>query len=130
MKTLSLLCRLACALSTLPCVAQAPTTTPSTPLPAGDGWRAERIHHSDGGVWYAHIDKVVDAHGANDVIAGDDKGRLLLLSVYSGQWTAHSVVGDGQWLAPTRPADVDPRVPGREIYAGGRSGTVHRARGG
>ena len=103
---------------------QAPTTVAS-PLPAGDGWRAERIHTSDGGVWYAHIDKVVDAFGANEVIAGDDKGRLLVLSVYSGQWTAHSVVGDGLWLCPTRSVDVDARVPGREIYAGGRAGSVH-----
>ncbi|MFY9341632.1 MAG: hypothetical protein WAT39_04030 [Planctomycetota bacterium] len=106
-------------------LAQAPTTV-ATPLPAGPGWRAERIHHADGGVWYAHVDKVVDAYGANEVIAGDDKGRLLLLTVYSGQWTAHSVVCDGLWLSPTRSADVDPRVPGRELYAGGRAGSLHR----
>ena len=104
---------------------QAPMTV-ATPVPAGSGWRAELIHHSDGGVWYAHVDKVVDFYGANEIIAGDDKGRLLVLSVYSGQWTAHSTVCDGQWLAPTRSADVDPRVPGREIYAGGRSGSLHR----
>jgi len=94
--------------------------------PASAGWRAELIHKSDGGIWYAHVGKVVDAYGANEVIAGDDKGRLLLLTVYSGQWTANSVVCDGQWLSPTGSSDVDPRVPGRELYAGGRSGTVHR----
>jgi hypothetical protein len=112
-------------LTASPAFAQPPAIA-STPLPAGPGWRAERIHKSDGGVWYAHIDKVVDAYGQNEVIAGDDKGRLLLLTVYSGQWTAHSVVCDGQWLAPTCSSDVDPRVPGRELYAGGKSGTVHR----
>lgn len=98
----------------------------ASPVPAGAGWRADRIHRSDGGVWYAHVDKVIDAFGQNEVIAGDDKGRLLVLAVYSGQWTAHSVVCDGLWLAPTRSADVDPRVPGREIYAAGRAGSVHR----
>jgi len=112
-------------LTASPAFAQPPAIA-STPLPAGPGWRAERIHKSEGGVWYAHIDKVVDAYGQNEVIAGDDKGRLLLLTVYSGQWTAHSVVCDGQWLAPTCSSDVDPRVPGRELYAGGKSGTVHR----
>src|SRR5690606_9142937 len=29
---------------------------------------------------------------------------------------------------PSRAADVDPRVPGREIYAGGRGGNIHRLR--
>ncbi|MCU0863819.1 MAG: ABC transporter substrate-binding protein [Planctomycetes bacterium] len=107
-------------------LAQAPVTTAAEPLVAASGWQAERIHHSDGGVWYAHIDKVVADFGQNEVIAADDKGRVLLLTVYSGQWTANAVVGDGQWLAPTRSADVDPRWPGREIYAGGRGGSVHR----
>ncbi|HEX6811763.1 MAG TPA: hypothetical protein VF384_09085 [Planctomycetota bacterium] len=106
--------------------AQSPPAVAATPLPASSGWRAELIHKSDSGVWYAHVDKVVDAYGANEVIATDDKGRLLLLTVYSGQWSASSVVCDGQWLSPTCSRDVDPRVPGRELYAGGKSGTVHR----
>jgi hypothetical protein len=96
------------------------------PLPASDGWRADRIHHSDAGVWYLHVDDVVADYGQHDVIAADDKGRFLLLTVYSGQWTAQSVVPDGLWLAPTRSADVDPRIPGRELYAGGRAGSLHR----
>jgi hypothetical protein len=33
---------------------------------------------------------------------------------------------DGQWLAPSRPADVDPRIPGREVYAAGKAGNIHR----
>lgn len=107
-------------------LAAAQTTTPSLPLPASDGWRAEQIHQADSGVWYLHVDKVVADYGQNELIAADDKGRFLLLTVYSGQWTAHSVVADGQWLAPTRSADVDPRVPGREMYAGGRGGSLHR----
>ncbi|MBL8754537.1 MAG: ABC transporter substrate-binding protein, partial [Planctomycetes bacterium] len=99
-------------------------TTVATPLPSGDGWRAEKIHHADSGIWYAHVDKVVDSYGANEVICADDKGRFVLLTVYSGQWTAHAVTCDGQWLAPTRSADVDPRVPGRELYAAGKGGSV------
>lgn len=101
-------------------------TTPESPLPAAQGWRAAQIHKADSGVWYAHIDKVVDAYGSNDVIAADDKGRHLLLTVYSGQWTVHAATPDGLWLAPTKSADVDPRIPGRELYAGGRGGSVHR----
>ena len=122
----SVLAPFAFGISLSPSFAQAPVTTVAEPLPAAPGWQAERIHHSDGGVWYAHVDKVVADFGQNEVIAADDKGRVLLLTVYSGQWTANSVVGDGQWLAPTRSADVDPRWPGREIYAGGRGGSLHR----
>lgn len=116
-------CSLLCSIAHLRAQGE---TTLAVPLEAAPGWNAERIHKSDGGVWYARIDKVVDSFGANEVIVGDDKGRLLLLSVYSGQWTAHHVVCDGQWLAPTCSSDVDPRVPGRELYAAGKSGSVHR----
>ena len=98
----------------------------ATPLPALAGWRAASIHQADGGVWYAHVDQVVDSFGQPEVVATDDDGRFLLLSVYSGQWTAHSVVCDGLWLAPSRPADVDLRIAGRELYAGGRAGSIHQ----
>jgi len=110
----------------LAAIAAAQTVTPASPLSASDGWRADRIHHGDAGVWYLHVDDVVADYGQHDLIAADDKGRFLLLTVYSGQWTAQSVVPDGLWLAPTRSADVDPRVPGRELYAGGRAGSLHR----
>ncbi len=101
-------------------------SAPAAPPEVLRGWRAQTIHRSDGGVWYAHVAKVVDAYAANEVIAADDEGRLLLLTNYSGVWTAHDCVPDGQWLAPSRPADVDPRVPGPELYAGGRGGSVHQ----
>jgi hypothetical protein len=100
--------------------------TAATPLPAAAGWSAQSIHQAAAGVWYLRVDQVVDAFGQPEVIATDDQGRLLVLSVYSGQWTVHAVTCDGLWLAPTGTADVDPRVPGREIYAGGRAGSLHQ----
>lgn len=107
--------------------AQAPTTTTAAALPgAAAGWTAQTIHQADAGVWYAHVAKVVPDYGQNEVIAADDKGRFLVLSVYSGNWTAHSCTPDGLWLAPTRPADVDPRVLGSELYAAGRAGSIHQ----
>jgi hypothetical protein len=101
-------------------------TDGETPLPALGDWRAFLLHQSDVGVWYAHVAKAVSAFGQDEVLCTDDLGRFTLLSVYSGKWTAHSVVPDGQWLAPTRPADVDPRVPGNELYGAGKGGNVHR----
>ena len=96
------------------------------PAPVAAGWTAQTIHQADCGVWYLRVDQVVDAFRQPEVIAADDKGRFVVLSVYSGNWTAHDVVCDGLWLAPTPAADVDPRVPGRELYAGGRAGSVHQ----
>lgn len=107
------------------CTAQVSMTV-ATEVPAAVGWQAHTIHQSDGGIWYAHVDKVIDYFGPNEILAADDNGRFLLLSVYSGQWTAHACTPDGLWLAPSRSADVDPRVPGREMYAAGRTGSMHR----
>jgi len=110
-------------LALVACGASPPAAAASSPAAAvvvADGWRADLAHDSDEGVWYAKVDKVVAAHGANEVVVTDDAGRFTLLTVYSGQWTAHSAVGDGQWLAPAHAADVDPRVPGAELYAAGK----------
>src|SRR5262245_974808 len=107
-------------------LAAQPPTEGEVVLPAGAGWHAFAIQQCTTGVWYAHVAKVVDAYGTPEVIVTNDQGQLLVLSVYSGKWTAHAVNPDGQWLAPSRPADVDPRVPGREIYAAGKAGNVHR----
>jgi len=104
----------------------AQVTTEQTPLPAATGWNAAQIHTGDGGVWYARVAKVTPAYGAPEVIVTDDKGHLTVLSVYSGKWTARGVQPDRGWLAPSVPADVDPRVEGRELYAAGRHGNVHR----
>lgn len=106
---------------------QAPITTTAVPMPgAAKGWTAHTIHQGDAGIWYAHVAKAVPWYGQNEILATDDKGRFLLLAVYSGNWTAYSCTPDGQWLAPSRPADVDPRVPGHEFYAAGRGGSLHR----
>lgn len=106
--------------------APAQTSIVQEPLSASGGWDAALIHRATGGVWYAFVDQAIDAYGAPEAIFADDDGRVTVLSVYSGKWTERSVNPDGRWLAPSRPADVDPRVPGKEIYAAGAAGNVHR----
>ncbi|MFN9706714.1 MAG: hypothetical protein ACK595_18075 [Planctomycetota bacterium] len=110
-------------LALVACGASPPAAAASAPAAAvvvADCWRADLAHDGDECVWYAKVDKVVAAHGANEVVVTDDAGRFTLLTVYSGQWTAHSAVGDGQWLAPAHAAEVAPRVPGAELYAAGK----------
>lgn len=96
----------------------------SQPLPTAAGWRAALIHEATSGIWYAHVANVVDAYGQPEVICADDQGNLKVLSVYSGTWTTHQVNCEAAWLAPSLPADVDPRIEGHELYAAGRSGAV------
>src|SRR5687767_7303844 len=76
-----------------PLAAQSPAGG-EVPLPAGEGWRAWRIHRSDAGVWYAHVDKAVPAYAAPEVVVTDDEGRHVVLTVYSGKWTAHACTPD------------------------------------
>lgn len=95
-------------------------------LPAAPGWQAFRIHAADAGVWYARVAPWLAAQGPPEVIVADDQGRVTVLSVYSGKWTPRSVVPDRQWLAISEPAEVDPHAPGRELFAAGRAGNVHR----
>ncbi|MBK8974728.1 MAG: hypothetical protein IPM29_02270 [Planctomycetes bacterium] len=113
-----------CSFAALP----AQTTVTEQSVLTAEDWRGALIHRATSGVWYARVEQVVDDYGPPEAIVADDEGRLTVLSVYSGNWTARSVDPDHQWLAPSRPADVDPRVPGKEIYAGGRAGNVHRVR--
>ncbi|MCB9870884.1 MAG: ABC transporter substrate-binding protein [Planctomycetes bacterium] len=115
---------LAVSLGVTPGLAQ--VTTEQVAVPAAEGWRAHRIYKSESGIWYARAAMVAPAYGAPDLIVTDDNGRCTVLSVYSGRWTARSVEPDHGWLAPSAPADVDPRVAGRELYVAGRHGNVHQ----
>lgn len=114
-------------LFTVAACVQAPLAKPTAAAAiVADDWRAQTIHEGEAGVWYAHVDQVVLDYAPPEVIATDDDGRFFVFTVYSGNWTAHSCTADGQWLAPSRPVDVDPRVPGRELYAAGRGGSIHQ----
>ena len=41
---------------------------------------------------------------------------------YSGKWTPIDVVNDGEWLGGLAHDDLDPRVPGTELYTAGKRG--------
>lgn len=118
---------LACTFTFVAAQANADPTKGEVFLPAAPGWRATLVHQSDAGIWYLAPGKVLPQYGCPEILGCDDKGRLTLLSCYSGKWTPYSGVPDGQWLALARPADVDPRLPGQEIYVGGKAGNVFQA---
>jgi hypothetical protein len=96
------------------------------PLPAADGWTASLVHSADVGVWTVEAAKVFPLYGAPEVIGLDDRGRCTVLWSYSGKWTPRQTVEDGGWLGALAVADVDPRLPGDEIYTGGLRGRLYR----
>jgi nickel transport system substrate-binding protein len=96
------------------------------PLPAQNGWRASLVLDNGVGVWTVKAFQVQEQFGAPEIVGLDDEGRCIILRSYSGKWTPMATVGDGRWLAPVAHADVDPELPGKELYAGGQSGRVYQ----
>ncbi len=101
-------------------------TAAEVPLPAAAGWHAFLLHTADSGVWSTQALQVRPEFACPEVIACDDKGRVVVLVSYSGKWTPQLAVHDGQWLAALGHGDVDPAVPGKELYAGGKGGNLHQ----
>jgi len=49
-----------------------------------------------------------------------------VLSPYSGRWKPYPIVYDRKWLGGLAHGDVDPRIAGRELYAGGKRGNLYQ----
>lgn len=71
--------------------------------------------------------KVFGGSGCPEVIGLDDKGRMHVLSSYSGRWTPTTLGNDGKWLGGVELADIDPRFPGQELYVGGERGYLYQS---
>lgn len=90
------------------------------------GWRADLVLDLGGtGIWTVRSTQVFDEYGCPEIIGLDDLGRCHVLWSYSGKWTPATTVADGTWLGGLAQGDVDPRVPGRELYVGAQGGNVY-----
>lgn len=78
------------------------------------------------GIWTVGAYDVFPQYGSPDVVGLDDLGRCHVLVSYSGKWTPVTRVHDGSWLGGLAHADVDPRVPGQELYVGSQSGNLYQ----
>jgi hypothetical protein len=97
------------------------------PLPAAPGWQASLVlDNGEVGIWTVGTCKAFPHQGCPEVFGLDDRGRCHLMSSYSGKWTPHATVEDGAWLGALCQLDLDPMVPGPEIYTGGRSGNLYQ----
>jgi hypothetical protein len=95
-------------------------------LPAYNGWMASLVYDNDVGVWMIGSYKVFPTFGAPEVVGLDDKGRLTILSVYSGKWNRYDTIGEGKWLGALSQEDMDPEAPGPELYTGGTMGNLYQ----
>jgi hypothetical protein len=94
-------------------------------LPALAGWHASLVLDSGSvGVWTVGALQVFPQFACPEIVALDDLGRLHALWSYSGKWTPVTTVHDGKWLGGLVQADLDPRVPGSEIYTGSQNGNL------
>lgn len=100
------------------------------PLPAENGWNATLvIDNGDVGIWTVRAFPVFEAYGTRELVGLDDSGRCHVMVGYSGKWTPVDACHDGKWLGGLAHGDVDPRVPGSEIYTGGQKGNLYMVRG-
>lgn len=113
--------------------APAAVPAPADGLPAGsllsvrDGWEARAwLDQGTTGVWTVQCLDVVPDYAGPEVVAVDDKGRLHILFTYSGRMYQWQVVEDREWLGGVWLADVDPSIPGPELYTGGRRGNLYQ----
>lgn len=128
---------LALLLALLPpaCRASSPAAPPSEgpPVPgarlegARAGWQAELVlETAPAGIWTVQALPFLARYGTPEVVALDDRGRCHVLIPYSGRWTALTGPEDGRWLGALACVDLDPRLPGPELYVGGQSGNLYQ----
>lgn len=97
------------------------------PLPAENGWRAQLALDLRGlGIWTVRAYPVFPQYGTPEVVGLDDEGVCHVLVSYSGKWSPRRAVHDGGWLGGLAHGDLDPRVPGAELYTGGRQGRLYQ----
>jgi len=96
------------------------------PLPTlSDDWRASLVFdNGETGIWTVESYQVFPQYACPEIIGLDDKGHAIICVSYSGKWTPYSIIEDGKWLGGLEHGDLDPRIPGAELYTGGQLGNL------
>jgi hypothetical protein len=97
------------------------------PLSAAPGWEAQVLFdRGEVGVWTVKCFDVMPHLAGPEVVALDDEGRCTIVFTYSGRAHSWITVEDKEWLGGLWHGDVDPDVPGAELYTGGKRGNLYR----
>jgi hypothetical protein len=84
------------------------------------------VHESDSGIWCTGVLKCFPQYGFPEIFALDDEGRCTILVGYSGVYSTNLALQDREWLGALEPVELDPRVPGPELYTGGKRGILYQ----
>jgi hypothetical protein len=96
-------------------------------LHSGSDWNASLVIDTHPtGIWTVEVMQVFPQYASPEVVGLDDEGRCHVLVSYSGKWTPVTTIADGTWLGGLAQGDVDPRVPGPELYTGGKRGNLYQ----
>ena len=96
---------------------------------SADGWAASLLMDNDPvGVWRMEPLQFFPQYATPEVVGLDDQGTCWVMVSYSGKWTPQRVIHDREWLGAIDHADVDPSVPGKEMYVGGKKGVLYQVR--
>jgi len=108
----------------------APTQDPTVRevrLPCDSDWNASLVlDTAPTGIWTLGVMQVFPQYACPEVVGLDDRGRCHVMVSYSGKWTPVTTIADGEWLGGLAQGDVDPRVPGPELYTGGKRGNLYQ----
>jgi hypothetical protein len=97
------------------------------PLESASDWNAFLLlDNEDVGIWTVKVFQVFEHYASPEVVGLDDQGRCWVLVSYSGKWTPQSVIQEKRWLGGLAHGDVDPRIPGKELYTGGQRGNLYQ----
>ena len=90
-------------------------------------WNARLVYECPPtGIWSVAAFPVFEQYASPEVVALDDRGRCLVFVSYSGKWTPKTIIEEGTWLGGLAHGDVDPRLPGAELYVGGKGGNLYQ----
>lgn len=93
--------------------------------PSPTAWTPETILDlGSTGIWCVKPYEIFPQYAEPELLALDDQGRAHVIVSYGGRWTTYTTGADGTWLGVSTQADVDPRIPGPELYSGAESGRI------
>ena len=90
------------------------------------GWEGVVIHEAESRIAHIRAEKIFKQNATPDLLALEDQGRCTILSGGTGKWTATPTIEEFAPIGSVAVGDLDPRVPGDEIYVGTRNGNLHQ----
>ncbi len=94
----------------------------------GQGWEATTIARDSEIIEACWISDILPERPGNEVLLGGGRGTLMVSYRESGEWKVKDIMnfGDRNQISDLLMADIDPNIPGEEIYASTFDGNVRQ----